>query len=187
MSVAKSYAHALFGAAIDQKLTSEALARLEQELRGVTAVFKSSKEARIALLSPITSTKEKISLIEEISKKRSLSPLVTQFLVLLAKKRRLSIAQEISDAFMAARLESEGRLSGQLEVAGALSDAEVQSLGGFFEKKLGKRVVFQVTENPTLLAGIKVTVNGVTYDGTLRSQLQQLRDKFVASASGGQA
>ena len=35
-----------------------------------------------------------------------------------------------------------------------------------------------------ILAGMKVTVNGVTYDGTLRSQLQKLRDQVAMGVTG---
>ena len=59
-----------------------------------------------------------------------------------------------------------------------LKDSDVQGLAQAYEKKLGKRVEFQVSVDPGLLAGLKVTVNGVTYDGTLRSQLDRLKENL---------
>jgi F0F1-type ATP synthase delta subunit len=43
---------------------------------------------------------------------------------------------------------------------------------------LGRKVAFRVSTDPSLLAGVRVTVSGVTYDGTLKAQLEQLKDKI---------
>ena len=65
-----------------------------------------------------------------------------------------------------------------------MSEADVDGLAKAFTTKLGKRVSFTVASDPDLLAGVKVTVNGVTYDGTLRAQLEKLRDQFVSTTAG---
>ena len=70
-----------------------------------------------------------------------------------------------------------------LGVGSGYTQEDVEALAKAFGKKLNKRVAFHVSTDPSLLAGMKVTVNGVTYDGTLRSQLQKLRDQIkVAEA-----
>jgi hypothetical protein len=45
-----------------------------------------------------------------------------------------------------------------------------------FGARIGRKVSFETHEDPSLLAGVKVTVGGVTYDGTMRSQLSRLRE-----------
>jgi F-type H+-transporting ATPase subunit delta len=88
----------------------------------------------------------------------------------------------ILESYNSVRLLAEGGVPGRLVAAEPVSDQDVQGLAQAFSKKLGKKVAFQVSTDPSLLAGMKVTVNGVTYDGTLRSQLQRLRDRLVAGA-----
>jgi F0F1-type ATP synthase delta subunit len=61
-----------------------------------------------------------------------------------------------------------------------LAEADIDTLTKAFSQKLGKKVAFRVAIDPSLLAGMKVTVNGVTYDGTLRSQIHKLRDHLAA-------
>ncbi len=179
MSVAKSYAQALFEAAQEQRYSSEALNSLEEEVGDFVNLVSVSKEVASALFAPITTEREKKSFLEAISKASRLSPLFSNFLMLLAKKNRLVLIQEIQHAFSAARLLSEGGVSGDLVVADPMNQDDVEGLAKAFGQKIGKRVAFRVSVDPTLLAGMKVTVNGVTYDGTLRSQLQRLRDRFV--------
>lgn len=184
MSVAKTYAKALYEAAQDAKSSAEAISILESQMDDFLMAMAASKDAQTALYGPLVSAKEKVALITEISKKGGFSPLMTQFLVLLARKRRLSILKEIREAFMTVRLASEGGVLGRLVAAETVSEADVEGLAKAFSKKLGKRVAFQISSDPSLLAGMKVTVNGVTYDGTLRSELQRLRDRISAGVSG---
>ncbi len=179
MSLAKSYAQALYQSASEAGSKSDALDQLAREFDSFLAAANSSSEAKIAIFSPVVTAKEKTAIIEEISKKFSYSRTMTNFLSLLARKGRLSELKDIREAYLAVRTEAEGGLTGRLESAEPLSPEDVQELSRSFSKKLGKPVAFQTSTDPDLLAGIKVSVNGVTYDGTLRAQLQQLRDRLV--------
>jgi F0F1-type ATP synthase delta subunit len=56
-----------------------------------------------------------------------------------------------------------------------------------FTQKLKRKVDFKVTTQPSLLAGLKVTVNGVTYDGSLLAQLERLKEEFTHGAASGRS
>ena len=180
MSIAVSYARALYEAAQETKASPAALDQLEAQIGFLSAVIESSRDLSIVLLGPITTAPEKMSFIHELSKKQNFSPLLVRFIELLIKKRRLSGLREIGDAFRSVRLLLEGGLAGQLETAEPLSEPDLDQLVKAFSQKFGKKINFQISTDPALLAGIKVTVNGVTYDGTLRSQLQKLRERVSA-------
>src|SRR4051812_22555467 len=99
MSVAFSYSRALFEVATAAASSSDLLDRLENEMDGVLSIFETSKDFENALLAPVTTVREKVSLIESLAKKVEASELFTQFLVLLARKGRLSILREVREAF----------------------------------------------------------------------------------------
>lgn len=185
MSVAKAYAKALFEKATETKKAAEAAQacdEIEKQLDEFLAVLSGSKEAAVALVSPVTTSKDKAVVVQAIAAKMKLNPSVSQFLTLLAGKGRMGFLQDVRDVFSELRLTAEGGVSAHLTSAEPMSTADVESLAKAFSKKLGKKVSFRIATDPTLLAGVKVTVGGVTYDGTLRSQLVQLRDQFVVSA-----
>jgi F-type H+-transporting ATPase subunit delta len=178
MSVAKAYARALFETATGAKSSSQEIQTLEDELGALLKAIEGSKEGKIALFSPLVGAKEKGALIDGITKKVKVSPLVARFLSLLARKGRLSMLKEIHQSFALVRVEAEGGIIGSVVAADPVGTADVEALAKAFGKKLNKRVSFQVSTDPSLLAGMKVTVSGVTYDGTLRSQLNKLRDQI---------
>lgn len=186
MSVANSYARALFQVAYE-KSNSKGVSHIEEELQTVALLLEQNRELQVALMSPLTTLQEKTGLLEELGKKLGLSPVFNQFLILLVRKGRLDLLRAIQENFNSVHLSEEGGVSGRLVSAEPVGDSDLNTLVKAFSQKLGKKVAFQVSTDPSLLAGIKVTVNGVTYDGTLRSQLQKLRDRFVTGFSGGNA
>ena len=95
----------------------------------------------------------------------------------------MDLAGELANGFSRVRIESSGGELGVLESSDPLSDADVQQLAEAFTRRLGRKVVFEKKTRPGLLAGVKVTVGGTTYDGTLRAQLNRLRDKFFTTSS----
>lgn len=184
MSVANSYAKALYFSAAEGKSPTDiarTCGQIESELDAVITAIEASREARVALFGPVMTTKEKADVISAVAAKAGTEKLVGQFLRLLASKGRLSILREIREEFTIVKLHAEGGLSGVLASAEPMSDADIESLAQAFTKKMGRKVVFRTTVDPTLLAGVKVTVSGVTYDGTLRSQLQQLKDRVLVA------
>lgn len=181
MSLAISYAKALYQAAKEGNGSAEALDQLENQMDAFAQALQ-NQEVRNGLLGPVVSAKDKTAIIEHVAQKTGFAKIFTNFLILLANKGRLPIFLAVRDAFNTVRLESEGGVAGKLVSAEPVSDADVQGLAKAFGRKLGKKVTFRVATDPNLLAGMKVTVNGVTYDGTLRSQLAQLRERLVTGA-----
>jgi len=186
MSVAKTYAAAFIEAAVEQKAGPAELMAFEKDLDGFLAILESSKEVRVALFGPMVPIREKIAVVQELSKKSGYSEYFIKALSLLVRKGRLPMLRQIRNAFAEARLGREGIIAAEIISAEALSQEYTDQIAGLFQKKLGKRVAFAVQVEPKLLAGLKVIVNGVTYDGSLKSQLQRLRDRLTTGVSGAQ-
>jgi F-type H+-transporting ATPase subunit delta len=183
MSVAKAYARALYETAAGPSGEGRPdLLKVEEQLKDFSRLVSSSREAKVALFGPVATSKEKAAIIEGLAKKLGLMDVVTRFLSLLAMKGRLPIVSEIQEAFSIVRVEAEGGVIGSLVAADPIEQQDVETLSRAFAKKLGKKVFFRVSTDPALLAGMKVTVNGVTYDGSLRSQLHKLRDQVTVGA-----
>lgn len=183
MRLARAYAKALFLTAKERNASSAELDTMERDLSSVALAVVGSKEARVALIGPAVSAKEKMAVITAFAEKLGTGQLVGNFLKLLARKERLGAIHQIADAFKEVRLESEGGCLGQAVSAEELSAADIEALALAFGKKLGKKVKFQTSTNSELLAGVKVTIGGVTYDGTLRSQMTRLRDRLTLSVN----
>lgn len=178
MSLARSYAKALFES-LDDPSHATSYTQIAQDLTAFEGLLGLSSDLRMTLLSPGTSTQEKESITRLLCEKQQLSELGTKFLVLLAKKRRMNALTIIKDAFDSVRLESEGGLIGHVVSADAISEQDANEIEFAFSKKLGKKISLRTSIDSSLIAGVRVTVSGVTYDGSLKAQLERLKNKFV--------
>lgn len=179
MSIAMTYArafHEIVGPA------GEMQARERTELSVVVELLKKNELLRRSLVSPLASAQEKGAIVKELSAKVGFSEKTTRFLDLLAKKGRLALAEEILAAFDHVTIQSQGGVFGEIVSAEPMGHAEIRDLEAAFSRKLGKRVVFRQVVRPELLAGLKVTVAGVTYDGTLKTQVELLKERFIRNA-----
>ena len=186
MSVAHSYANALYQFVKETLPKGELDARadeIQDQMDHLINVMNVSREARIALEGPLTNTREKVSLVTKIAEKIQASQPLQRFLILLATKGRLGILSEIRDEFSSVRLTARGGLRGHVVSAEPMTNEDLAGLARSFTKKLGKPVAFIANTDASLLAGVKVTVSGVTYDGTLRAQLDQLRNRLALSGA----
>lgn len=186
MSVSTSYAKALYEIAKEEGFSESRMADLEAHLKFFSDTLETYPEARNALLGPTTTYKEKAQLLEALGKVVQAEPNLVRFLHLVAKKKRLKLLSDIRKSFTQLRLEVSGGIAAQVVSSEALSEADVADLVKALGQKLGKKVSVETSVDPALLAGIKVTVQGVTYDGSLRSQFQKLKDTLISGIAGNQ-
>lgn len=179
MSVVSNYARALANVQAstggENGQRSKNFSTLLQEVEAVDHLLSSSRELQLALGTPVTTQKEKASISQEVCKKTNVGPLVQKFVLLLCRTGRIRYLKDILGALKKIQIESEGGMLGQVLSADHLSADEVAELEKTFSKKVGKKVAFSVREDAALLAGLKVFVNGRTYDSSLQGQLERLR------------
>jgi len=178
MSVSRSYAGALYSALKAEGAEELDLKKAEADLELFAVTLGTHKELRAILSGPSASGNEKQAVIQALKDRLSWSPIFFRFVSLIQKKGRIALVSDISAAFKRVRIESSGGTLGLLESAEPLSEEDIQQLSAAFARRLGKGVAFEQKTKPELLAGVRLTVAGTTYDGTLRAQLNRLREKF---------
>lgn len=179
MSVVSNYARALANVQIstggENGQRSKSFSLMIQEVENVDNILRSSRELQVALGTPVTTQKEKAGIADEVCGKAKAGPLVQKFVLLLCRTGRIRYLNDILGALKKIQIESEGGTLGQVITADHLSADEVAELEKTFSKKVGKKVAFSVREDSSLLAGLKVSVNGRTYDSSLQGQLDSLK------------
>ena len=72
-----------------------------------------------------------------------------------------------------------GRASAVVTSATKLTPMELGKLKTALEKTSGKKIDIEQRVDPDLLGGVVAKVGDIVYDGSLRTQLQQMRDGLV--------
>lgn len=184
MSVANSYAQALFELSQEKHASVPDAAQVEKELAAIAGVFAPGAEISMLLGGPALSSSERSQVVGAICEKLGVSAGVTRAIRIGAEKGRAALFGAIHSEFVRLRVESEGGLLGEMVSAEPLEARDQDELAGAFSKKLGKKVRFKTSVDASLIAGVKVTVDGVTYDGTVRAQLQRAKTQLFEGIAG---
>jgi F-type H+-transporting ATPase subunit delta len=184
MSLAKIYAQALFDAAKEDPIASKNISILNEDLEAITtSLFSdSSKKIKKLLIGPTISYEKKVEMIGAISGAAKFSKLLKDFLTLLIKKNRLPHLRTIQEAFFRVECDSRGFLWGELSSAEPLNQEMVRDVETLFAKKLNAKVLLKTVIDPSIIAGIKVRIQGKTYDTTLTTRLKTMRDGLESRA-----
>jgi F-type H+-transporting ATPase subunit delta len=70
--------------------------------------------------------------------------------------------------------------SGEAVSAAPLAEGQKEALRAVLGMSLGLTVNLKTREDPSLLGGLRVTIGGRRYDGSVRAQLRALRERLAA-------
>lgn len=170
-TAAYRYAKALFGLAKEEHRHREVRAELEK----LTSLFEDSRDLRDALLTPLHPAAERKSALRAVSEQASISRLVQNFLSYLIDQRRLIDFSDIADAYGEFADEAEGMVTAQVVSASPLDDRRKDRLRRALSERTGQEVRLEIVVDPTLIGGAIAKVGDLVFDGSLRTQLGQLR------------
>lgn len=172
------YAHALAEVVASQKLDTKAT---EQQLADFLATMESSAELREVLENPSIPEPQKLKVLDGLKEKLGLSQAVRNFIAVLAHHQRLESFGEIIATYAA--LSDEEANVADVEVVSAhelAADSRATLEAQITKLVNGRKVSASYTQNAELLGGAIVTIGSTVYDGSVRGQLQQMKQRLLA-------
>jgi len=177
-AVASRYARALVDVVMGQKIDPAAAV---QQVNSIVAAIKESDELRKVWEAPDIPANQKLRLLDAIGAQVGLSRTVRNFFAVLIDHQRIAMVEHIARQFET-ELDTElGFAEAQITSARQLTDDEKRELELRVAGITGKKVRARYAANPELLGGVMVQVGSTIYDGTVRGQLQKLREQLVSS------
>jgi F-type H+-transporting ATPase subunit delta len=174
-SVARRYARALFGIGVD----AGNFDALGQQLGDLAELWSSSAELRQALENPVFHQDEKRKVLEQLLPRVAPTPEVQRFVLLLLDRRRISILPAIARAYRALADEHTGRVRARVTSAEPLTPAALDRVRRSLEQRTGKKVIVEAEVDPDLIGGVVANVGDLVLDGSIRTQLSDLRAKLL--------
>ncbi len=174
---ANRYAKALFDVALEEKAD---LAQVDRDLEALVSMMQASPELAAASNRGLSDATRK-SLIEAVSKAMTLTAPVSKMLVLLAQDRKLSYLPDLALAFRERLLAHQNIVRAEVTSAAPLSPEKTRALEDSLSKATGKKVELSVSVDPELLGGVVAKIGSTVYDGSVKTQLQRMRQELVKS------
>ena len=173
-TLAKRYAKAL----VEIGQENNALDTYGQDLATVSEVVKTSWDFREVLINPVFTKEDKKRIAGEILSKLGTDPMVTNFVYLLIDRKRIDQLEGIEKAFRAEVDDINGITRGAVTSAAPLSAEDMDRVTGALSTVSGKRVLVTTAVDESLIGGLVARVGDMLLDGTIRTQLNQLKESL---------
>jgi F-type H+-transporting ATPase subunit delta len=170
-AAARRYARALFALAKEE----DRIEAVQRELEQLSALLAGNAELNRALFRPLHPVAERRAVLRAVSDLLGTSPTVRNFFSFLVDQRRLVDFEGIREEFGRLADAAAGRTRASVVSAAPLSDEERERLQRALSQRTGRTVELDVDVDPSLLAGVIASVGALVFDGSLRTQLTQLR------------
>ena len=169
--LAERYAAALFELGDERRILDE----VSSDLRQLRTMLQQSGDLMRLIRSPVLSRAQQGSAVNAVAERAGLSPLVRDFLGVVARNRRLFAVPAMIDAFLAKLAARRGEVNAQVTAAQPLTEAQLTALNEQLRRSIGSRVSVEVQVDPALIGGMIVKIGSRMVDGSVRSKLQRLQ------------
>lgn len=173
--IAYRYAQALFDLASQE----DALDSVYTFLQDISKLLKEGVEFRTFIHNPLLSLEERGFLIQSMFENK-IPKLLYRFLLFLNLKDRLNILGEIYESFDELYLEKNHQMRASLETAFALEEGQKHHIQQKLGQKYNKEISLDYQIKKGLLGGFRLLAAGMLFDSSIKSQLEEFRQKVLA-------
>jgi F-type H+-transporting ATPase subunit delta len=170
--LSQRYAKALVDVAVEQGKADQ----VKHELSAFAALVSESADLRNFLASPAVPRPQKQAVAGKLVERLGASKTLLNFLFVLIDNRRANLLDEIQAAYQEQLYARLGVADVYVMSARELNEPEKKELAGALEKLTGKRVEAHYGVDPELIGGAVVRIGSTIYDGSVREQLNRMRD-----------
>jgi F-type H+-transporting ATPase subunit delta len=170
------YAHAFASVAAASHLN---VAAAQQQLSDFSGTLAGSRELREVLMNPSIANEQKLKVLDAIAGRIGMFPQVRNFIAVIMNHQRLDELDEILTEYHAVADDQSGLTEAEVTSARPLNDNDRAELEAQVQKLAGGRIRTTYSQDATLLGGAVVRIGSTVYDGSIRAQLQQLKQKLV--------
>jgi F-type H+-transporting ATPase subunit delta len=172
--VARRYARALLSLGLEEGRHEQ----LGDELAAVVRALNESRELGFMLQNPGYSQTQRKGVVGTLASSLKLSPVLVNFLQLLVDRQRIGDLPLISRSYAALLDTQVGRVRATVTAAQPLAAEDVQKLREAIAQMTGRSIVLEAKTDPQILGGLVAQVGATQYDGSLKTQLEKLRNEL---------
>lgn len=176
-AAARRYAKALYQLARGEGQVPQ----VSGELTALQSSLAESAELQSVLLQPLHPASQRRAVLAAVADGMNASPLLRSFYSFLIDQRRLVDLDAIIEEYERLAAEEAGVTQAEIVSARPLSDAQRERLTRALSNRTGQQLELEVRVDPELLGGVVAKVGDLVFDGSLRTQLQQLKSGLASS------
>ncbi len=179
LAIARRYAKALLMIGKEDGQTET----YKEELSGIAELIQREKALEQALANPLYDTAGRRKVLVAVIDKMNLSTVMNSFLLLVFEKGRVGFIGSINDFYQKLADELKGVARASLVSATELSSEAVDKIRVSLSNRTGKDIILDIEQDPTLIGGIVTRIGDLVLDGSIKTQLLNMRESLKRGES----
>jgi len=172
--VARRYAKALYELGQEEGLEEKFL----EDMQNLALIVDESSEFRSIMESPLYDITLKKRILKDVVSKIGISDYAVNFLNILLDKDRFVFLRDIRDTYKMILDEASGRVRAQVTSAKELDEKQLKDIAKTLSEVVKKEVDVNVTIDPSLIGGVVAEIEGMIYDGSVKTQISRLKQSL---------
>jgi F-type H+-transporting ATPase subunit delta len=177
-AIASRYARALVEVVLEQRIGPD-IAR--QQLNAIVNAVRESADLRRVWESPAVSAEQKRAVLDAVAGQIGAAKPVRNFIAVLIDHRRIAMLEDMAKQFDSELNAQLGLAEAEISSSRPLSADGQRQLESRLERLTGKRVRATYSSDPELLGGVVVRVGSTIYDGSVRGQLEKMKQELSSA------
>ena len=177
IAVARRYAEALADVSTDRNQVDQVV----QELKQFVELYQASPELSSLIPNSGISQADKLKVLNAIIDRTRPSDVTGNLLRMLLKHYRLESVSVVYQEFQKEINRRKGIVPAEVTTASPVGAAERDMMVGRLQAVTGKQVQVNFIVDPALIGGAVTRIGSVVYDGSIRTQLQTIKQKMEAA------
>jgi F-type H+-transporting ATPase subunit delta len=143
-------------------------------------IFQTVPDLLVAFDSPAVPRDAKERILTQLIEAYPVISTMANFLRVLLDHNRIRFCAEIFDLYLKTVNERAGIVAAQVTSAGPVSAENMSRLRELLSTVTGKNVTLAVQTDPGLLGGLVIQIGSTVYDGSVRTQLAEMKQRLMA-------
>ena len=155
---------------------------IQDELNSWERMISSNPELREAFANPTVPYEQKRGVLNELIARTKVNPITANFLQILLKNQRLTALGEINSRLATVLDDRAGAVAAHVTTANPVNEETKRILTEKLSSFTGKSVRLSFEVDDSLIGGIVTRVGSTVYDGSIRTQLDQMEKTLAGQA-----
>ncbi len=154
-----------------------------QELDGVAGLVSRESVLEQVINNPLYNAGDRKKVLAALIDKLNLSGVMSSFLKLLFDKGRFGFISAINEFYQKLADDLKGVARASIVSANELSSEAVEKIRKALSKKTGKDIVLDIKTDPSLIGGVVTKIGDLVLDGSIKTQLLNMRESLKRGES----
>ncbi|MDA8403806.1 MAG: ATP synthase F1 subunit delta [Desulfobacteraceae bacterium] len=154
-----------------------------EELNRIVGLMDREPMLEQSVGNPLYIAKGRRNVLQTVVKKLELSQIMSSFLLLLFDKGRIHFLRDVSNYYSIFADELKGIIRADLISATELSSESFEQIRDSLSKLTGKQVLLDTKLDASLIGGVITKIGDLVLDGSIKTQLQNMRESLKRGES----